>query len=180
MPGYPVKPYNPIFPKLFENEKARLQNKLGQAVEIEHFGSTAVPGLAGKGFIDIYIVTDKEKMEEASLKLQEMGYVRKDNAGEAGERIFHQLELPDPIDGQRTYHVHVTYRGNRNFEDCMLFRDYLRTQPEDAKRYEEVKRRVDVATRDVVEKSEVKRLYNEIKGPVVKDVLEKARELSTK
>lgn len=175
MAGYPVKPYNAIFPRLFEQEKARLQEELGQDVEIEHFGSTAVPGVGGKGFIDIYIVVDKENMENASKKLQQLGYIKKENAGEAGERIFHQTELPDSIDGTRVYHAHVTYKGNANLQECLIFRDYLRAHPTDAKLYEESKRKVELATKDITDKAEIKRLYNEIKGPVVREIMEKAK-----
>jgi GrpB-like predicted nucleotidyltransferase (UPF0157 family) len=45
---YFFRPYNPIFPKLFENEKIRLRKALGKTVQIDHIGSTAVPGLGGK------------------------------------------------------------------------------------------------------------------------------------
>ncbi len=45
---YVFKPYDPSFPKLFEEEKKRLEKFLTGTFCIEHFGSTAVPRLGGK------------------------------------------------------------------------------------------------------------------------------------
>ena len=50
---YIFRPYNPIFPELFKNEKERMEKILGDNLKIEHIGSTAVMGLGGKGVIDI-------------------------------------------------------------------------------------------------------------------------------
>jgi len=52
---YIFRPYNPIFPELFKNEKERMEKILGDNLQIEHIGSTAVLGLGGKGVIDILI-----------------------------------------------------------------------------------------------------------------------------
>ena len=52
-----IVPYNPVWPILFESEAIFLESKLpGSLVSrIEHFGSTAVPGLAAKPVIDILV-----------------------------------------------------------------------------------------------------------------------------
>ena len=48
--------YDPEWPFLFEKEKVRLQNVLASIPRgIEHFGSTAIPGLPAKPIIDILI-----------------------------------------------------------------------------------------------------------------------------
>ena len=46
---YVFKPYSKIFPELFQKEKERISPNLKEALAIEHVGSTAVPGLGGKG-----------------------------------------------------------------------------------------------------------------------------------
>ena len=51
MKKYVFKPYNPKFPVLFEQEKQRIASHLKEKAPIEHVGSTAVPGLGGKGII---------------------------------------------------------------------------------------------------------------------------------
>jgi GrpB-like predicted nucleotidyltransferase (UPF0157 family) len=48
--------YDPAWPRLYEAEKCRLCVVLGERiVQIEHIGSTAIPGLAAKSVIDIAI-----------------------------------------------------------------------------------------------------------------------------
>ena len=62
---YPHIPYSNNYPKLFEIEKERIK-KILDNVTIEHFGSTAVPNLGGKGYIDIYVVVDKNDLNKTS------------------------------------------------------------------------------------------------------------------
>ena len=48
--------YDPRWPALFEEERARLQEAIGEwAADIQHVGSTAIPGLAAKPIIDIAV-----------------------------------------------------------------------------------------------------------------------------
>lgn len=58
---YPHIPYNNDYPKLFEIEKSRIIKVLNN-VRVEHFGSTAVPNLGGKGYLDIYVVVTKKDL----------------------------------------------------------------------------------------------------------------------
>lgn len=51
-----IADYDPNWPHLFEIEAARIHEVLGNLIlAIEHFGSTAVPGLAAKPIIDILV-----------------------------------------------------------------------------------------------------------------------------
>ena len=63
MKKYVFRPYSEIFPKLFAAEKIRIAKSIETDGVIEHVGSTAIPGLGGKGIIDIAIAVDKEKLE---------------------------------------------------------------------------------------------------------------------
>src|SRR5262249_21163336 len=56
-----LAPYDPRWPGLFRDEKAHLLSALpgGPLGRIEHFGSTAVPGLTAKPIVDLLVeVTD--------------------------------------------------------------------------------------------------------------------------
>ena len=70
MKKYLFKPYSKIFPDLFEREKERISSHIKEDLVIEHVGSTAVPGLGGKGIIDIAIAVSKKEMESVSKQLQ--------------------------------------------------------------------------------------------------------------
>jgi GrpB-like predicted nucleotidyltransferase (UPF0157 family) len=51
-----VLPYDEAWPSLYQKEQARIECAIGPWVEeIEHVGSTAVPGLAAKPIIDIMV-----------------------------------------------------------------------------------------------------------------------------
>ena len=51
-----IAAYDPAWPALFEQERAKLAAILGAlVVAIEHVGSTAVPGLAAKPIIDLLV-----------------------------------------------------------------------------------------------------------------------------
>jgi GrpB-like predicted nucleotidyltransferase (UPF0157 family) len=63
MKKYVFKPYSKIFPELFHKEKERITSNVNLRLIIEHIGSTAAPGVDGKGIIDIAIAVDKEDMD---------------------------------------------------------------------------------------------------------------------
>ncbi|MEW5940023.1 MAG: GrpB family protein, partial [Chloroflexota bacterium] len=72
-----IAPYDPNWPILFEQEKARLEGALGDHVlDIQHIGSTSVPGLGAKPIIDIMIaVRSLEEADEFCIRpIVEMGY----------------------------------------------------------------------------------------------------------
>lgn len=136
-------------------------------VTFEHVGSTAVPGLGGKGIIDICIAVDKSKLQEISSRVQQRGYEFKPKAS-FEHRLFHQIDLPDEKGGARRYHIHVIDINSSNYKEMIAFRDYLRTHPEDMKKYDEIKKEAaQKATED-------KETYMAIKQPVIDEILTKA------
>jgi len=136
---YVFKPYNPVFTQLFEQERQRIQAVLGNKYPIEHFGSTAVPGLGGKGIIDICIAVPADEMEDISLLVQGLGYDFHAHAGDEG-RLFFQTDLPDELEGIRRYHVHVMNTDYPLFKKNLRVRDYLCRHTEDREAYAEAKK----------------------------------------
>src|SRR5919205_4010863 len=58
--------YDPQWPALFAREEARIRGALGdRVVELEHTGSTSVPGLAAKPLIDITMTVADARDEDA-------------------------------------------------------------------------------------------------------------------
>ncbi len=167
MSKYVFKPYNPIFPLLFENEKKRLSAFLTGNYRMEHIGSTAVPNLGGKGIIDMYIVAPKEDLEKISEEVILAGYEERPRVSE-DTHIFLRIDLPDSIEKVRRYHVHINYPEAKDFEKTIRFRDYLRKYPEEVKRYAQIKK-------NAAEKAnENKDKYMAIKAPIMKEILKKA------
>lgn len=167
MNKYVFHEYDSIYPKLFRKEAERLKNFLTGRYTIEHFGSTAVPGLGGKGIIDIYVATAKDAVQNIFEEVQEAGYEFRPKAG-TEERFFFQNSLFDPIDGEIKYHLHLTDSGNPSFKKDIVFRDYLISHPEDCEKYARIKRKAARYANNDKDK------YMRIKEPAIQEILKKA------
>jgi GrpB-like predicted nucleotidyltransferase (UPF0157 family) len=134
-----IAPYDPGWPELYESEAASLRGKLPQSVvvRIEHFGSTAVPGLAAKPVIDILVqVSSLEEAKEQIVPLLEAeGY---DYFWRTDVSPAYAWFIKRDSGGKRTHHIHMV-EADSNLWERLYFRDYLREFPEEAKRYAELK-----------------------------------------
>ena len=133
-----VVEYNPSWPVLFEKERKLLQNILGDIlVAIHHIGSTAIPGLAAKPIIDILMeVTAVAVLDGLNDELRAIVYEPKGEFGISGRRYFKK-------GGEdRTHHIHAFASGDFNLIRHLAFRDYLRTHPDVAAEYAELKMRI--------------------------------------
>ena len=129
-----VVAYDQAWPELFRAERDRIGRALGQtAQDVEHIGSTAVPGLAAKPVIDILLVVE-DVNDEAVYRpaLEQSGYVLR--VRESGHRMF---RTP-----QRDVHVHVYSAGSPEIRRYLVFRDWLRESDTDRIAYERVKRQL--------------------------------------
>ena len=133
--------YDPRWPAEFAAEEARLRAVLPPSlvIAIEHFGSTAIPGLAAKPIIDILIAVTSlaEAREHAIPPLELMGYSYWRENPET-DRLFLVKGLP-PQAERRTHHIHITQTKGELWQR-LLFRDYLRLHPEEVRTYEQLKR----------------------------------------
>jgi GrpB-like predicted nucleotidyltransferase (UPF0157 family) len=112
---------------------------------IEHFGSTAVPGLAAKPIIDILIAVVSLTRAKATMvePITGLGYVYWVENPKT-DRMFFVKGMP-PYGERRTHHVHITEPDGEMWRRRLAFRDYLRARPDEARRYEALKR--DLAVR---------------------------------
>ncbi len=126
--------HDPTWPETYAEHERRIRAALGPvAVQVEHIGSTSVPGLAAKPIIDVLVTVDDITAEEDYLdQLLEEGYELR--VREPGHRL---VRTP-----ARDVHVHVMTAGAQAAEDYLLFRDRLRSDPEDRALYERTKRRL--------------------------------------
>ncbi len=128
--------YDPQWPELFEELRAPIGSVLASlAAAIEHIGSTAVPGLAAKPVIDIdVLVSSSDRVPRAIERLARLGYAHRGNLGIAGREAFSQ-----PSD-QPAHHLYVCPFDSIEYRRHIAFRDYLRSHPESARAYGELKR----------------------------------------
>lgn len=129
-------PYDPSWPERFSEHAGRIKSALGEvAVAVEHMGSTSVPGLSAKNVIDIQVqVRSFEPLDAYRVSLEGAGYQYR--ADDDPEHRFFKMD----IDGERAVNIHVVEVGGWWGQRDLMFRDYLRAHPDEAARYEAVKR----------------------------------------
>lgn len=135
--------YDPRWAGLFEEERARLADALGDSVvDIQHIGSTAVPGLASKPVVDILVGLRQYPPNPLRIAvLSGLGYEPRGEAGVAG-RLFFRKGAP------RTHHVHATLFESGFWASHLRFRDLLRARPQLALAYEQLKRMLESTVGD--------------------------------
>jgi len=126
-----VVPYDPQWPVQYEAERQRILQALGgMIVGIEHFGSTAIPGLAAKPTIDILVVVEQLQPEEVyATALLALGYIPQPFPGDAPDHVLLRKGHP------RTHHFHIVPQGSYEHRRHIAFRDYLRAHPDMAHAY---------------------------------------------
>lgn len=139
--------YDPRWPDLFAREKAHLSAVLpGDVVRrIEHFGSTAVPGVAAKPIVDLLVeVSDLDAVKARVvpvLQAQGYDYVWRPTSGDDVPPWYAWFIKRDPASGVRTHHIHMVERDFPHWES-LAFRDHLRAHPDVAAEYAALKRRL--------------------------------------
>jgi GrpB-like predicted nucleotidyltransferase (UPF0157 family) len=146
-----IAPYDPRWVDAFREEKAHLLACLPRELigRIEHFGSTAVPGLAAKPIVDLLVeVTDLAAARERIaplLEAQGYEYLWRPTHGDDGPPFYAWFIKRSPRTGVRTHHIHMVERDFEHW-DALLFRDYLIERPAVAREYETLKRRLAAAS----------------------------------
>lgn len=121
--------YNEEWPQMAKLEIRKLLEILPKqhVIDIQHVGSTAIPGMSAKPVIDIQIAVDSlNTIKSIAIKaLKELGYEYWDKNPDP-ERLF-------------THHIHIVEPSSRHWQEKILFRDYLRAHPEARLEYEVLK-----------------------------------------
>ncbi|MCW4051786.1 MAG: GrpB family protein [Candidatus Bathyarchaeota archaeon] len=134
--------YDLQWPIVYEEERHRILEATGDIIAgIEHIGSTSVPNLGAKPIIDIMVAIDKLEDAEKCIKpLQKLRYEYQPEheAEMPGRRFFRKGNPPK----EQHYHLHMVELTSEFWQRHLLFRDYLRTHPETAQEYHELKKRL--------------------------------------
>ncbi|WP_132058387.1 GrpB family protein [Halorussus amylolyticus] len=160
-----LRPYDSKWKRHYEAEVRRLDAVAGDRLrEFAHVGSTAVEGLAAKPIIDMLaVVADLDAASDLVPLLESHGYEFRPNDDVPG-RLF----LAKGPRTERTHYLSLVERDGDCYREAVAFRDYLRSHPETAAEYEDVKRELAEAHPDEREK------YTEKKGEFVQQVLQRA------
>lgn len=160
-------PWDPEWPARFAAEAARVRAALGAlAHAVEHVGSTAVPGLAGKPVLDLGIAVLSEADADACVApLVGLGYAYRGPYGEDPRRRYYVRDTG----GVRMAQIHLYVLPAAAWDEKLAFRDALRADPALREAYAAEKRRVADAV------AWEKGAYSVAKGPFVERVLGELR-----
>jgi GrpB-like predicted nucleotidyltransferase (UPF0157 family) len=151
---------DPRWPARFAAERARLLGALaGRPAEVEHIGSTSVPGLPAKPVIDILV--GRPPGSEAAPYVEALtaaGYEHRGEAGIPGREYFRRGT-------PRSHHLHLVELGGALWRDHLRFRDRLRADPAAAAAYAALKRRL------AAEHAHDRAAYTAAKAPFIAGVL---------
>jgi GrpB-like predicted nucleotidyltransferase (UPF0157 family) len=157
-----VVPYRPEWPAMYRRLAGAIRRRLGSAaLDVEHVGSTAVPGLAAKPVIDIDLTVADPRDEAVYVPpLEGLGYdliIR-----EPGWHQHRCLRLEAPM-----VNLHVFGPDCPETIRHRLFREWLHAHPEDRELYARAKA-------GAVEGAAVVMEYNLRKQPVIREIYERA------
>lgn len=130
-----LEEYSEEWPLKFEENSKIIQHAIGDvALQIEHIGSTSVPGLAAKPIIDLLLIVEDSSDESNYLnRMLDAGYHLR-----VREPDFHEHRMFRTAD--KDVHVHVFSKSSVEIDRYLVFRNRLRLFDKERKEYEAVKR----------------------------------------
>ena len=151
------------WPVWFDQEARRIRAALEPtAVDLEHVGSTSVPGLAAKPIIDIDLAVPDSALEETYVPaLEAIGYQLRIREPDWFEHRL--LRAAEPA-----VNVHVFSRGCEEIARNLLLRDWLRAHAADRELYESTKRELAARSWAYVQQ------YADAKSAVITEILARA------
>ena len=159
-----IEPYDEAWPARFRQLGGAIREALGDdALRIDHIGSTSVPGLVAKDIIDVQITV-------AALDDRHLAGLTGIGATATAITTDHTppgMSLPDEELRKRLYklnpptaaNIHIREDGRFNQRYALLCRDYLRSHPDAADAYGEIKQQLARHLPDDVE------AYYDVKDP---------------
>jgi GrpB-like predicted nucleotidyltransferase (UPF0157 family) len=134
--------YDPAWADLFEAEKNKITNAVGaiRIHGIHHIGSTAIPGIPAKPVIDILIEIQKNTdLNSLKASIQDLGYYFSPQPQKPAPHMMFMKGYSKSGYAGQAFHIHIRHPEDR---DELFFRDYLIAHPDTARKYGNLKRRL--------------------------------------
>jgi GrpB-like predicted nucleotidyltransferase (UPF0157 family) len=138
-----VVEHDPEWASRFEEEAATIRRVGGPLVlDVQHVGSTAVPGLPAKPILDIAVaVGSSGDIPELVRRLTAVGYIDRGDGGRDGGYLLVRDSEPEV----RTAHVHIVERADPQWHRYVVFRDILRRDDAIRQQYGDMKKQLAAA-----------------------------------
>jgi len=165
-----VRVADPLWPTWFQREAALLWYTLPGHLtpEIQHIGSTAVPGLDAKPIVDLMVgLSEPGRIAEVVERLERLGYESLGEAGVPGRWALRKRDSP------QHYNISVVAYDGGRWRLNLAFRDFLRADAEAARNYALAKWRAVKGGADML------LAYSDAKHAIVEAIVSKARDWPT-
>ncbi|MGL1887149.1 MAG: GrpB family protein [Reichenbachiella sp.] len=164
-----IKKYTSDWVKNFTDIKREIDKGLsGLEYQVEHVGSTSVPGLDSKEIIDLDIIYESEsEFQKIKIQLIEMGYYHNGNQGIEQRDVFKRTgEVENRILDTTKHHLYVCRTNSKALERHILSRNFLRKNDWARLKYQTMKF-------DLAEKAnQDKKTYAKLKELIVNDFID--------
>ena len=129
--------YSAAWPQEFQQAKSGiLQSCAGDVVQVEHIGSTAIPGLVARPVIDMVACVRKpELLEAAAARLEGLFFRRAQSPSWCEEAVM----MHKPRHGELTHRLLLSTLDDRAVARTLAIRDFLRREPARAVDFEHAK-----------------------------------------
>ncbi len=134
-------------------------------VQVEHIGSTAVTGCAGRGVIDLLVRYPSGSLKIACDALDRLGFQHRSGADSFPESWPMRVGSVEYLGRMYRIHAHVVEAGSAEARDLVRFRDLLRANAGLRRAYEMEKCKI--LARGIMHGSE----YSNAKGEFIRGVL---------
>ncbi len=134
---YSISDYDPNWIVKFQSIRNFVSEVFrSKALQIEHIGSTSIPGMKAKPIIDVLIVTkDVRDLSQETLKMVAAGYEWTENYIAPDSIIFFKADSY----GEKLENIHVFLENAPKVKQFLIMRDFFRMFPEKAKAYSDLK-----------------------------------------
>ena len=162
-----LEPHDPAWEDTARQTIHRLREILGGAArDIQHIGSTSIPHIMAKPIIDIAVAVNRlDDIDRFIPQLEQNGFIHRPVNDNEWQRFF---ACGDLAADTRDHHIHVVRYDGNEWRNYINFRGYLTRYPEEAAKYEEVKRAL--AARYPSDRDS----YTDGKGEIIAYLLRKA------
>ena len=162
-----IQSHSKNWKRKYELERKVLEDIFGKEIKaIEHIGSTSVPKLSAKPIIDIFLaVSPLHNVSYYNDKLQGLNY-RYSITDMSNRHLFSKYTAAEVW----THNLHILpYDKNFYLRSELLFRDYLRKNPEFVSKYTSLKEQLVLKNYNNIEE------YTKSKSEFIGFVMELAR-----
>ncbi|HTE41440.1 MAG TPA: GrpB family protein, partial [Steroidobacteraceae bacterium] len=136
--------------------------------DVQHVGSTSVPGLVAKPIVDIAGgAATFESIPELIGRLTSIDFIYLGDSAENGGHLFVRESSPDV----RTLHLHIVKYGDLQWRNYLRFRDFLRTSALACEQYRSLK--LELARKFAGDRES----YTEAKRALIEQLLRNAPEV---